>query len=47
MNAWPTYSGNIDELLDLSVSFSSVYVNTQKMMERILEMACDAMKCEV
>lgn len=43
----PTYSGMRLAVLSLSSVFSSVYVKTQKMMDRIREMAWAAMKCDV
>lgn len=44
MNQYPTYSES--RLIALSV-FSSAYVNTQKIMNRMREMPCAATKCEV
>lgn len=44
MNQWPTYSGKRLDALLLLYSFNYVYVNTQKINDKILEIAWAAIK---
>ena len=47
MNQYPTYSGKRLDAFDLLYSFNYVYVKTQKISDKILEMAWAAIKCDV
>lgn len=44
MNQYPTYSGRIDVERSGLSSLSSEYVNIQKIIDKIREIACDATK---